>query len=107
MLMKSQFRSCTYCPFSVSFSGFLLPLHWQGRFRNCTGLGWHRFPVSETRAFLRENREDRWHVSDSGSGEYFVRIHVVVDVGLVFHDVGIFVCEKTLNRNYNGLSRHG
>ena len=66
MLMKSQFRSCTYYPFSVSFSDFLLQLHWKGRFRNCTGLGWHRFPVSETRAFLSENREDRWHVSDSG-----------------------------------------
>ena len=64
--MKSQFRSCAYCLFSVSFSDFLLQLHWQGRFRNCTGLGWHRFPVSETRAFLSENREDRWHASDSG-----------------------------------------
>ena len=36
-------------------------------------------------------------------GNIFVRIHVVVDVGLVFHDAGIFVGEKTLNRDIEFL----
>ena len=37
------------------------------------------------------------------SSRTFVRIHVVVDVGLVFHDAGIFVGEKTLNRDIEFL----
>ena len=36
-------------------------------------------------------------------GNIFVRIHVVVDVGLVFHDVGFFVRKKAFDRNVDFL----